>query len=58
MTCNHCVANVKNNLSQAENVNTVEVDLSSGRVNVQGKITEEKVKAIVEDIGYEYVGKA
>jgi len=58
MTCNHCVANVKKHLSEAENVSDVQVDLSSGRVDVQGEIADDKVKHIVEDIGYEYAGKA
>jgi len=57
MTCNHCVANVKKNLSQTNDVENVEVDLSSGKVDVQGNIAEDKVKTIVEDIGYEYAGK-
>jgi uncharacterized membrane protein YraQ (UPF0718 family) len=58
MTCNHCVANVKKNLSSAEDVKNVEVDLTSGRVDIEGQISESHVKAIVEDIGYEYAGKA
>jgi uncharacterized membrane protein YraQ (UPF0718 family)/copper chaperone CopZ len=58
MTCNHCVANVKKHLSKAKNVNTVNVDLNSGRVEVDGEISNDKVKEIVEDIGYEYAGKA
>lgn len=57
MTCNHCVSNVNKHLSEAKHVNTVNVDLSSGRVEIQGDISDEKVKAIVEDIGYEYAGK-
>jgi uncharacterized membrane protein YraQ (UPF0718 family)/copper chaperone CopZ len=57
MTCNHCVANVKTNLSQTNDVENVEVDLSSGKVDVHGNIAEDKVKTIVEDIGYEYAGK-
>lgn len=57
MTCNHCVANVNKHLTEADNVNTVDVDLSSGRVDIQGEISEDKVKAIVEDIGYEYAGR-
>lgn len=57
MTCNHCVANVNKHLTEADNVNTVDVDLSSGRVDIQGDISEDKVKAIVEDIGYEYAGR-
>ena len=57
MTCNHCVANVKKHLSEAKNVNEVQVDLSSGRVEIQGEITDKNVQHIIEDIGYEYVGK-
>lgn len=57
MTCNHCVANVNKHLSEADQVKTVDVDLASGHVKIQGEISEDKVKAIVEDIGYEYAGK-
>jgi uncharacterized membrane protein YraQ (UPF0718 family)/copper chaperone CopZ len=57
MTCNHCVANVKKHLTEAKDVNAVEVDLSSGHVELQGNISDQKVKSIVEDIGYEYAGK-
>lgn len=55
MTCNHCVANVKKHLNEDTNVNSVEVDLSSGRVELGGEISDEKVKAIIEDIGYEFM---
>ena len=58
MTCNHCVASVKKHLSEAQDVSDVQVDLSSGRVQLQGEIADDKVKHIVEDIGYEYAGKA
>ncbi len=57
MTCNHCVANVNKHLSEADQVQNVDVDLSSGHVKIQGKISDDKVKAIIEDIGYEYVEK-
>jgi copper chaperone CopZ len=57
MTCNHCVANVKKHLTEAKDVNAVEVDLSSGHVELKGNISDQKVKSIVEDIGYEYAGK-
>jgi uncharacterized membrane protein YraQ (UPF0718 family)/copper chaperone CopZ len=57
MTCNHCVASVKRNLSQQSGVNEVEVDLPSGKVEVHGDISEDKVKTVVESIGYEYAGK-
>jgi len=57
MTCNHCVANVNKHLTESEQVETVDVDLTSGRVEILGEISENKVKAIVEDIGYEYAGR-
>ncbi|RRO25151.1 permease [Flavobacteriaceae bacterium 14752] len=57
MTCNHCVANVNKHLSEANQVDDVDVDLSSGSVTIQGNISDDQVKAIVEDIGYEYAGK-
>lgn len=57
MTCNHCVSNVKKHLGEAEQVENVEVDLNSGRVELKGQISDDKVKAIIEDIGYEYEGK-
>lgn len=57
MTCNHCVANVNKHLSEADQVEHVDVDLSSGQVEIEGEISDEKVKAIIEDIGYEYAGK-
>lgn len=57
MMCNHCVANVKKSLSDSGKVEGVNVDLSSGKVDVEGQITEAEVKGLIEGIGYEYVGK-
>lgn len=57
MTCNHCVANVNKHLSEDNQVSKVDVDLPSGRVNIQGEISDNQVKAIIEDIGYEYAGR-
>ncbi|MGB0389946.1 MAG: permease, partial [Salibacteraceae bacterium] len=58
MTCNHCKANVEKNLSNTEGVESCEVDLNNGIAKVEGSATEEKIKAIVEGLGYGYKGIA
>lgn len=58
MTCNHCKANVEKNLGNTEGVETCEVDLNNGIAKVEGSATEEKIKAVVESIGYTYKGIA
>ena len=58
MTCNHCVANVEKNLSNLVNVTGVNVDLDKGLAHVEGDVSENQVKSTVENIGYQYEGKA
>lgn len=56
MTCGHCVASVKEELSELEGVSSVDVDLSSGRVEVEGEgFTDEAVRSAVAEAGYEIV---
>lgn len=57
MTCNHCVANVEKHLNQLENSTQVIVDLNSGKVQVEGEVSEEDIKRTIEQIGYRYEGK-
>lgn len=53
MTCNHCKANVENSVKSAEGVENVEVDLTTGKVNITGtSIDLEKIKSGIESIGY------
>ncbi len=58
MTCNHCKANVENNLNQLEGVNKAQVNLVNEEVIIQGeKLDLERIKGTVEGIGYEYVSR-
>jgi len=58
MTCNHCKANVENNLGSIAGVDNIEVDLESGKVTITGdQIDLTAVKNKVEGIGYEYEGE-
>ena len=59
MTCNHCKANVQNNLSSIDGIDEIEIDLESGRVKMTGdEIDLSEVKSKVESIGYDYKGEA
>ncbi len=58
MTCNHCKANVENNLAGIPGIENIEIDLVSGRVKITGEeIDLAEVKNKVESIGYEYDGE-
>lgn len=58
MTCNHCKANVENEIKSMDGVEAVQIDLSSGKVIISGEgINLNQVKSGVENIGYEYKGE-
>lgn len=58
MTCNHCKANVENNLVAIEGIDNIEIDLESGKVQMTGEdIDLGMVKNKVESIGYTYDGE-
>lgn len=53
MTCNHCKANVENNVAQLPFVDEVRVDLVRKRVYVYGtKIDRNKIKSLITELGY------
>lgn len=52
MTCGHCRLSVIEGISAVEGVEAVEVDLDSGRAEVEGSFTDEQIRAAVEDAGY------
>jgi copper chaperone CopZ len=59
MTCNHCKANVENNLSVIEGIKNIEVDLATSKVKISGDAIDlATVKKTVESIGYQYAGEA
>ena len=55
MTCAHCVQAVTGELSALPGVADVQVDLASGAVTVtsEAPLTEEEVRAAVDEAGYE-----
>ncbi|MRG85143.1 copper chaperone CopZ [Salinibacillus xinjiangensis] len=56
MSCGHCESAVKGALGELEGVNGVDVDLGSGKVEVQyeeGKVTEAQMKEAIEEQGYD-----
>ena len=53
MTCAHCVASVREEVSGVAGVHTVDVDLPSGRMVVTGAaFAGDAVEAAVEQAGY------
>lgn len=58
MTCDHCVASVREEIGDVSGVSDVDVDLASGRVVVtaDGPIDEGAVAAAVEEAGYRLEG--
>ncbi len=58
MTCNHCKANVQNNIASIAGIESIDVDLATGHVLLKGdKIDLSAVKGAVEGIGYGYEGE-
>ena len=52
MTCGHCKAMVEKNLSKLEGVETVTVDLASGKTKIQGTPDMAEVKEVIDDLGF------
>lgn len=56
MTCEHCIASVKEEVSDVAGTQGVEVDLTSGIVTVTGEnFTDAAVKAAITEAGYTVV---
>lgn len=57
MTCSHCEATVKKNLEAITGITNVVADNKSNTVKITGSdINLEKVKTIVNELGYNFVG--
>ena len=56
MMCMHCVKHVDKALNAVEGVTAVNVSLEEKQAVVEGSMTDEALKAAVEDAGYEVVG--
>ena len=55
MTCEHCVASVKEEVGEIDGVTGVDVDLASGRLDVtsDGDVDRGAVEAAVTEAGYQ-----
>ena len=60
MTCSHCVASVKEEVSEIAGVTQVDVDLETGRLVVVSPdpIDPAAVRAAVDEAGYDITGEA
>lgn len=56
MSCNHCVAHVKEALESVEGVSSVEVSLEDNCAIVESTAADEILKEAVEEEGYDVVG--
>ena len=52
MTCEHCVRSVTEEVSEVAGVESVDVELASGRLAVTGDPSDEAVREAVADAGY------
>ena len=55
MTCNHCVANVKDAITGIEGVQEVKINLTQKNAVVDGDYNSEDVKSAIEKAGYKVV---
>jgi copper chaperone len=56
MTCQHCVASVREEVSEVPGVIAVDVDLATGRVVITGdEVDDAAVRAAVDEAGYTVV---
>lgn len=55
MTCGHCVASVQKEIGKIDGVTSVDVDLASGRIQVESAapLTDAEVVAAVDEAGYQ-----
>ncbi|MEK3796669.1 copper chaperone CopZ [Peribacillus sp. FSL H8-0477] len=56
MSCGHCVKAVEENVGKLTGVNSVKVDLASGKVEVafeSEKLSLDTIKETIDDQGYE-----
>lgn len=58
MTCGHCAASVREELSEIPGVQAVEVDVASGAVTIESDapVEPDAIKSAVEEAGYRLAG--
>lgn len=53
MTCDHCVRAISESVGAVDGVAGVDVDLTNRTVSVTGSAADARVRAAIEDAGYE-----
>ena len=57
MTCDHCALSVREEVSELTGVETVDVDVATGRLAVHGRdVSRPAVQAAVAEAGYALAG--
>ena len=56
MSCEKCVAHVKDALEEISGIEKVTVDLKEGKATIEGnEISDEVIKEVIEDEGYDVI---
>jgi len=57
MSCEHCEMHTKKELEKIDGVTAAEADSDKGQavVEIEKEVAEDKLKAAVEEAGYEYI---
>ena len=54
MSCDRCALSVREEVSEVDGINAVDIDLASGRLHVRGEnVSDAAVSDAVADAGYE-----
>lgn len=56
ISCGHCKAAIEGELLPLTGVESVEVDVDNKLVVVEGSISEQEVRAAIDEAGYEVAG--
>ncbi len=56
ISCDHCKQSIEGAVSKLEGVESVVVDIDARSVQVDGPVPDEKVKAAIQDAGFEVAG--
>lgn len=56
MSCEKCVAHVKDALEEISGIEKVTVDLKEGKATIEGnEVSDEVIKEVIEDEGYDVI---
>ena len=56
ISCGHCKASIEGEVGKLDDVSSVNVDIDSRTVTVEGEASDEAIKAAIDEAGYEVAG--